>query len=142
MEWLPIMGAVTGCLAIAGTLYGFGFKFSRLETRVNLIWSVFVEDALRNQVRSGFLTHSSPYKRTESGESFGDLVSPAIFSKLTKKNFKSDHALTTALIKEVGLTNIINESDKLDITLQEYLALCVCTLKTPELDDKTKGKVR
>ena len=128
-EWAPFVGIVTGGLAAAGTIYGFGFKFSKLETRVNLIWSVFVEDALRAQVRSGLLSHSSPYKRTEYGKSFGELVPASVFSKLSKKSFKFDHELTTALIKEMSLEFIVEESSKLNITVQEYLALSVCSIK-------------
>jgi hypothetical protein len=128
-EWAPVVGIVTGSLAAAGTIYGFGFKFSKLETRVNLIWTVFVEDALRNQVRSGLLTHSSPYTKTEYGESLGEVVSPEITKKINKRSFKTDHELATALIKEVGLNTIINKSQDMNITVQEFLALGVCTLK-------------
>jgi hypothetical protein len=128
-EWAPIVGIVTGSLAAAGTIYGFGFKFSKLETRVNLIWTVFVEDALRNQVRSGLLTHSSPYAKTEYGESLGEVVSPEINKKINKRSFKTDHELATALIKEIGLNTIINKSQDMNITVQEFLALGVCTLK-------------
>ena len=128
-EWAPVVGIVTGGLAAAGTIYGFGFKFSKLETRVNLIWSVFVEDALRNQVRSGLLTHSSPYQKTVFGENLGELVPPEINSKLSKQKFKSDHELATAFIKEIGLNTLINESSRLEITVQEFLALSMCTLK-------------
>jgi|TARA_R110000787_G_scaffold275006_1_gene383392 hypothetical protein len=128
-EWAPIIGIVTGSLAAAGTIYGFGFKFSKLETRVNLIWSVFVEDALRNQVRSGFLTHSSPYKKTESGEGLGELIPPEVNLKLRKRPFKTDHKLATDLIQEMGLNAIIDKSQDLNITVQEYIALSVCTLK-------------
>ena len=128
-EWAPIIGIMTGGLAASATIYGFGFKFSKLETRVNLIWSVFVEDALRNQVKAGVLSHSSPYKRTESGLAFGEIVPASIFSKLSKKTFKSDQALTNAFIKEMGINSIIEESDRLEITVQEYLALGVCSLK-------------
>ena len=128
-EWAPIVGIVTGSLAAAGTIYGFGFKFSKLETRVNLIWSVFVEDALRNQVRSGLLTHSSPYRKTEYGESLGEVVPAEIKQKLHKRTFKTDHELATAFIREMGLNTIINRSQDMDITVEEYLALCVCTIK-------------
>jgi hypothetical protein len=128
-EWAPIVGIVTGCLAAAGTIYGFGFKFSKLETRVNLIWTVFVEDALRNQVRSGFLTHSSPYRKTEYAESLGETVPPEVNQRISRRSFKNDHELATALIQEMGLDTIINKSQDMNITVQEFLAISVCTLK-------------
>ena len=128
-EWAPVVGIVPGGLAAAGTIYGFGFKFSKLETRVNLIWTVFVEDALRNQVRSGLLTHSSPYKKTEYAESLGEMVPPEINKKISKRSFKNDHELATALIREMGLNTIIDKSQDMNITVQEFLAVSVCTLK-------------
>jgi hypothetical protein len=128
-EWAPIVGIVTGCLAAAGTIYGFGFKFSKLETRVNLIWTVFVEDALRNQVRSGFLTHSSPYRKTEYAESLGETVPPEVNQRISRRSFKNDHELATALIQEMGLDTIINKSQDMNITVQEFLAISVCALK-------------
>ena len=73
-ELLSIIGAISGILAVAGIVYGFGVKFSRLETKVTLIWSVFVEDSLRNQVKSGMLAHHSPYHRTEMSDHLGELV--------------------------------------------------------------------
>ena len=127
--FIGIFGIATSIIAISGIIYGFGFKFSRLETRVNLIWSVFVEDALRNQVRAGTLSHSSPYHRTQSGYELGELVPAKVFSKLSNKSFRSDQELTTALIRELGLDTIIEESDKLNITVQEFLAISICTIK-------------
>ena len=76
-----------------------------------MIWSVFVEDALRNQVRSGLLTHSSPYQKTVFGENLGELVPPEINSKLSKQKFKSDHELATAFIKEIAFCNSLSSTD-------------------------------
>ena len=104
LELTPIVGIITGIVAIAGMVYGFGFKFSSLETKVNLIWSVFVEDALRGQLKAGTISHSSPYqitsmRRTQDGAALGEL----------------------------------EESGKLSITVQEYLAFICVELKTNKL---------
>ena len=50
-EIVSVIGAISGILAFAGIIYGFGVKFSRLETKVSLIWGVFVEDALRKHTK-------------------------------------------------------------------------------------------
>jgi len=135
MELAPIIGIITGIVAIVGMVYGFGFKFSSLETKVNLIWSVFVEDALRGQIKAGTIGHSSPYqirsmRRTEGGVELGELVSPDICSKLGKKKFKSDQEMTLAFIKLIGMSTVLEESGKLGITVQEYLAFICVELKT------------
>jgi len=133
-ELAPIIGIITGVVAIVGMVYGFGFKFSSLETKVNLIWSVFVEDALRLQIRAGTIAHSSPYRiramrLTEGGVELGELVSSDIYSKLGKKKFKSDQEMTLAFIKLMGMPMILNESNRLSITVQEYLAFVCVELK-------------
>ena len=135
IELAPIIGIITGIIAIVGMVYGFGFKFSSLETKVNLIWSVFVEDALRGQIKAGTIGHSSPYhiramRRTEGGVDLGELVPPDICSKLEKKKFKSDQEMTLAFIKLIGMPTILEESGKLSITVQEYLAFICVELKT------------
>ena len=134
-ELAPIIGIITGIVAIVAMVYGFGFKFSSLETKVNLIWSVFVEDALRGQIKAGTIAHSSPYRitqmrRTEDGADLGELVSPDICSKLVKKKFKSDQEMTLAFIKLIGMPTILEESGKLSITVQEYLAFICVELRT------------
>ena len=135
IELAPIVGIITGIVAIVGLVYGFGFKFSSLETKVNLIWSVFVEDALRGQIKAGTIAHSSPYRitqmrRTEDGADLGELVSPDICSRLGKKKFKSDQEMTLAFIKLIGMPTVLEESGKLSITVQEYLAFICVELRT------------
>ena len=128
-EILSIIGASTGILAIAAIIYGFGVKFSRLETKVGLIWSIFVEDSLRNQVKTGMLEHHSPYQRSYQSMHLGELVPSAVVDKLRRKTFKTDDLLTTAIIKEMGLNVILEESRRLDISAHEFLALSVGTVR-------------
>ena len=132
-EFISIVGALSGILAVAGIIYGFGVKFSRLETKVGLIWSVFIEDALRTQVKAGMLAHHSPYCRTTESLQFGEVVSAQTISKLKKKDFKSDDILTSAIIRIMGYEIVREESRKLDITVHEFLALSVGTVRGLEI---------
>jgi hypothetical protein len=127
-EIISIIGAISGILAVAGIIYGFGVKFSRLETKVSLIWSVFIEDALRTQVKAGMLVHHSPYRRTTESLHLGEIVSPSTISKLKKKDFKSDDILTAAIIRVMGYETVREESRKLNITVHEFLALSIGTI--------------
>jgi hypothetical protein len=129
IEVLSIVGSISGILAVAGIVYGFGVKFSRLETKVTLIWNVFVEDFLRNQVKTGMLTHHSPYHRTELSSHLGELVPPLIISKLIRKKIVNDVQLTSAIIKEMGYLTILEDSRQLNISVQEFLALSVGTVR-------------
>ena len=132
-EIISIIGAISGVLAVAGIIYGFGVKFSRLETKVSLIWSVFIEDALRTLVKAGLLAHHSPYRRTTESLHLGEIVSTTTISKLKKRDLKSDDTLTTAIIRIMGYEIVREESRKLDITVHEFLALSVGTVRDLEV---------
>ena len=69
-------------------------------------------------------------RRTEGGEELGELISPDICSKLRKRKFKSDQEMTLAFIKLIGMPTILEECDRLSITVQEYLAFICVELKT------------
>ena len=132
-EIISIIGAISGVLAVAGIIYGFGVKFSRLETKVSLICSVFIEDALRTQDKAALLAHHSPYRRTTESLHLGEIVSTTTISKLKKRDLKSDDTLTTAIIRIMGYEIVREESRKLDITVHEFLALSVGTVRDLEV---------
>ena len=129
-EIISIIGATSGVVAVAGMIYGFGVKFSKIETKVNLIWSVFIEDSLRNQVKSGMLIHHSPYQRTPSAVAkYGEIVPPDILLRLRKREFKNDELLSSALIKAMGYEVIRERSRDLDITVHDFIALGIGSVR-------------
>ena len=75
------------------------------------------------------LAHHSPYQRTEMSNHLGELVPSIIISKLIRKKITSDDTLTSALIKEMGYPAVVEESRRLDISVQEFLALSVGTIR-------------
>jgi hypothetical protein len=132
MDWTAasaVVGALTGILSLVGIIYMLGYKFSRIETRLDLIWSIFVEDALRQQVRRGNLTHSSPYKlnRSLTSESF---LNKDVISVLRKKPQLTNDQLAIEIISKVGFDSISSLSMKYDMTTQEYVALCVGAVRS------------
>ena len=106
-----------------------GYKFSRIETRLDLIWSIFVEDALRQQVRRGNLTHSSPYKlnRSLTSESF---LNKSSMSKLSNKSHLNDQQLALEIVSTVGFDVISQSSMENKMTTQEYIAVCVGAVRS------------
>ena len=80
------------------------------------------------------LAHHSPYHRTEMSEHLGELVPSVIISKLIRKKIVSDDGLTSEIIKEMGYSTVVEESRKLDISVQEFLALSVGTGRGIEAD--------
>ena len=132
MDWTTIsasVGALTGILSLLGIIYMLGYKFSRIETRLDLIWSIFVEDALRDQMRSGNLTHSSPYKlrRDLKPTNFLHL---GFLTQLESKKYLDDQKLALEIIATVGFEYISHWSMENAMTTQEYLAMCVGAVRT------------
>ena len=132
MDWTAssaIIGAFTGILSLVGIIYMLGYKLSSIETRLNLIWSVFVEDALRQQVRRGNLSHSSPdtLSRSLTSEQFigNDLV-----HQLSKKSHLADHQLALEIISTLGFDFISKYSMEHEMTTQEYVAMCVVSVRS------------
>ena len=78
------------------------------------------------------LAHHSPYQRTEMSDHLGELVPSLIISKLIRKKITSDDQLTSAIIKEMGYLTILEDSRQLNISVQEFLALSVGTVRGVE----------
>ena len=132
MDWTAasaVVGALTGILSLVGIIYMLGYKFSRIETRLDLIWSIFVEDALRQQVRRGNLTHSSPYKLNRSLTSESFLNESSIF-KLSNKSHLNDQQLALEIVSTVGFDVISQSSMENKMTTQEYIAVCVGAVRS------------
>lgn len=132
MDWTAasaIVGASTGVLSLVGIIYMLGYKLSSIETRLTLIWSVFVEDALRQQVRRGNLSHSSPYtlSRSLTSEQF---IGNNSVSQLSKKSHLSDHQLALEIISVLGFDFISKSSMEHDMTTQEYVAMCIVSVRS------------
>ena len=132
MDWTAasaIVGAFTGILSLVGIIYMLGYKLSSIETRLTLIWSVYVEDALRHQVRRGNLHHSSPYKlnRSLSSEQF---IGNNYMHRLGKKSHLTDERLAFEIISMMGFDLISKSSMECDMSIQEYVAMCVGSVRS------------
>ena len=132
MDWTAtsaIVGAFAGILSLVGIIYMLGYKLSNIETRLNLIWAVFVEDALRQQVRRGNLSHSSPYTLSRSLTS-GQFIGDNLVNQLSKKSHLADHQLAFEIISMLGFDFISKSSMEHDMTTQEYVAMCVVSVRS------------
>ena len=134
MDWTTIsasVGALTGILSLLGIIYMLGYKFSRIETRLDLIWSIFVEDALRDQMRNGNLTHSSPYQLRRDLKPT-QFLSLSTARSLCSLRHLSDQKLALEILSYVGFEYISHWSMENEMTTQEYLAMCVGAVRTTD----------
>ena len=139
MDWLQIasvIGAVAGLSSFVGIVLAYVTKLSKMETKLDLIWKVFVEDALRAQVKTGILSHSSPYYLSTKSDQYRDLVPPEILQKMKDKNTSNDYQLVEEYIKHVGFDEVSKRSSERGMSNQKYLAICVGIMHS-----KTTNKV-
>lgn len=132
MDWTAssaIIGAFTGILSLVGIIYMLGYKLSSIETRLTLIWSIFVEDSLRQQVRRGNLSHSSPYK-LRSSFTPDQFISKDFISKLNAKSHLTDSQLAFEIVSVLGFDFISKSSMERDMSTQEYVAMCIGSVRS------------
>ena len=139
MDWLQVasvIGAVAGLSSFVGIVLAYVTKLSKMETKLDLIWKVFVEDALRAQVTTGILSHSSPYSLSSKSDQYRDLIPPEILQKMKNKNTSNDYQLVEEYIKHVGFDEVSKRSSERGMSNQKYLAICVGIMHS-----KTTNKV-
>lgn len=129
-NWNIVIAAVPGILALVGVLYALVVRLTRIETRLDLIWTVFVEEGLRQQVQLGNLKHSSPYRLTPKSSLYGnsllDSATLALFRhNLIHNKYKNDFDMMSKLIGYMGFDTVSALSASHNLTIREYLALCV-----------------
>ena len=132
MDWVQavsIIGAVAGLSSAFGIVLTYVTKLSKMETKIDLIWSVFVEDALRAQVKAGILSHSSAYSLSNvpvmKSHKYKNLIPPELLQKIKDKNTSNDYQLAEEYVKCVGFDDISRQSNERGMSTQEYLAICI-----------------
>ncbi|MAH45164.1 hypothetical protein CMI37_04995 [Candidatus Pacearchaeota archaeon] len=140
-NWNIIIAAVPGIIALVGIIYAVVVRLTRIETRLDLIWTVFVEEGLRNQVQVGNLQHSSPYKLTSKSliykDSLLDIDTLRVFrSNLRRKKYRDDFDMMHKLIRYMGFEAVSSSSANHNLSIKEYLALCVGAIRHDESNKK------
>ena len=130
-----LIGAVSGIVSLMGILYLAGFKWGKLETQVNLMWKINVEDALREQRKLGFVSAQSPWQPTEKfWELHKDKMEKATLDKfrviaLTSKS-KTPDEIVKQIVKALGWMKINERSMQMDITIKQFLANAVAVINS------------
>jgi len=130
---VAMVGAVTGVIALVGLIYTLGFKLGRIETQVDLLWKVTVEDALRRQRQAGNLDHSSGWRWNEQPTTTLDPLEEilkALADRVPRKRIAGleaiadPDAVVRLVIQGVGYTLLQIEAEEADVAFSEYLVLC------------------
>jgi len=132
MDWTTtsaVVGAITGILSLMGIIYMLGYKLSSIETKLTLLWSIFVEDSLRQQVRKGNLSHGSPYKLNRS-LTIDQFINTDCIPGLRSKSHLTDQQLAFEVISVLGFDSISKSSMEHNMSTQEYIAMCIGSVRS------------
>lgn len=150
MDIASIIGAVTGCLSLAGIIYLVGYLKGTIDTKVKCLeqyppaetalmaktmWDIYVVDALRQ--RPDLAQHASSFKLTQNGN---NLIPNDIKSLLTRIDFNpiDSEALATGwlVVKVLGLPTIEKMAREKDLSVQEAIAILSTFLDEHKNDPK------
>ena len=137
--WNIIIAWIPGILALVGVLYALVVRLTRIETRLDLIWKIFVEEGLRNQMQLGNLQHSSPYRLTSKSLSLGNSLLDSdtlrIFrGNLLRQRYRDDFEMMHKLIHHMGFDTVSTLSTNHNLSIKEYLALCIGAIRHDQSD--------
>ena len=133
---VQLLGGIAGVVSLLTIAYLVGFRFSKLETKVELLWKILIEDSLRQQLRQGYLSRGSPYAVTEKWK---EEISPLRDPKLVKevryhlkgKRLPEDDAkLVYLIIKVRGWETVFSRSQEVGMEVQQYLAHTVASMRS------------
>lgn len=142
MEGVAIGGLVVAAISLLLTIYTLAFKLGALNTKVELLWKIDVEDSLRREREGGAVTMSSAWRITdEHWETQGPTIDPGVMRILEKiascNPPKSDSDLAALMIKKLGIEKLRERADLRGRSLQEQLALMIVFVRSHARIQKT-----
>jgi len=126
-EIISLAGAIAGVIALAGLIYTLGFKLGRIETQVQLLWKVTVEDALRKQSQAGNIERGSRWIwKDEASTTLVPEVEAALQRLSARRaGVRGDEAQVVALvIHGLGYNELRSYAEDANVAFAEYLVLC------------------
>ena len=126
-DFASAIGAVAGLLSIVAWIYTWGFKLGKMQTQLDLLWKIDIEDSLRDQRRRGLMSQESPWVPSDNWwTSERNRVDFGLLKKtighLSQKQPRSDAESALGIIECLGWDTIVKRCDELGTTVQLYVA--------------------
>ena len=123
MDW-GLVGAGTGSASLIGIIICYIVKIAGMETKVNLLWTLYVEDRLKKLVEEGTMGHSSEYSITEKGEGLlAEELKLRLREIAIRKKPKSLFNAQTILAREFKNPELFGMSNSAGYTIGEMVLL-------------------
>ena len=137
-----IVSLVMALFACIGVLWGFAYRWgglneriANIEEKLNLVYTVYVENALVTQYQSGNVSHSSPYRLTNQGQrvliGITDLLTQSDLVTL-KTNNQSSSQIFLSLVRVVGMDRIVEYCLDHEMTVAQFSALAIAAVNSTD----------
>lgn len=137
-----IVSLVMALFACIGVLWGFAYRWgglneriANIEEKLNLLYTVYVENALVTQYQSGNVSHSSPYRLTVQGQKalmgITNLLTQSDLVTL-KTNNQTSSQIFLSLVHIVGMDRIVEYCLDHDMTVAQFSALAIAAVNSTE----------
>ena len=139
-----IVSLVMALFACIGVLWGCAYRWgglneriANIEEKLNLLYTVYVENALVTQYQSGNVSHSSPYRLTNQGQKalqgIADLLSKSDLLIL-KTNNQSSSQIFLSVVHEIGMDRIVEYCLDHNMTVAQFSALTIAAVNSADDD--------
>ena len=123
MDW-GIIGACTGIMSIIGVAIAYVTKIAKMQAKIDLIWSIYVEDRLRRLAKEGDMARHSEYRITDQGiQALPDTLKDKLTQLAKRKKPKTLQEANILLMKEIGLEALNTNPAHTNHTIQELVLL-------------------
>ena len=135
-----IVSLVLSSVTLAVFVWGFGYRWGRLQEqllgmqdKLDMMYRIFVENALTLQNKMGMISHSSPYQLTPKGKALPSLLSSTEMKGLKDQRL-SDTNLFLAVVGIKGMGSIVEHCLAHDITVSQAVATTIVEVRSCEDD--------
>ena len=137
-EAAVVVSLVISCITLVGFVWGFGYRWGQLQgqlsgmqEKLDMMYRIFVENALTLQNKMGMISRTSPYKLTDKGKALPSLLTLGEMKGLKRQSL-SDTSLFLAVVSTKGMESIVEHCLSHDLTVSQAVATTIVEIRSCE----------
>jgi hypothetical protein len=137
-EAAVVVSLVISCITLAVFVWGFGYRWGRLQgqlsgmqEKLDMMYRIFVENALTLQNKMGMISRASPYKLTDKGKALPSLLTLGEMKGLKRQSL-SNTSLFVAVVSTKGMESIVDHCLSHDLTVSQAVATTIVEIHSCE----------
>lgn len=120
MNFVSIIGAITGCISLVLIIYTMGVWKGSVDTKLKTLWDVYILDALHD--RPDLAHHSSSYSLTPQGSELIPPVIKELLNQIGPKELGSEPP-GWLVVKTLGINSIEQMATTKSLTIRQSIGV-------------------